>query len=244
MLGCIGNVQERTHRYNTRKADWNLFNTSLISALSRSVLANAANVNDKVLAMTQIVKHAADFAIPKSGFPRASFPPWWSRELADMRIALRKASRSRYRPGGGYTIEYIRARNTYLSAIRLAKLESWKRYCSDGSTSTWSPLYKWLRKGTIRADIPTSLIKTDGSPTTSIAETAEVLLEFLIPNDPDSFLVPSSPSTSSQPPVLCSSEDLITALWKCSPSRAPGMDNFTAKIIRKSWHVISSLSLF
>lgn len=120
---------------------------------------------------------------------------------------------------------------------------SWKSYCTEGAASAWGPLYKWMKKGSIRPEIPASLIKPDGSPTITMAETAEVLLESLIPNDPNSPLIPHVPSTGQQMPQICTLDDLKTALWKCSPTRATGIDNLTARIVRKSWRVISSLFL-
>lgn len=205
-------------RYLVKKANWSTFSTHLISALSVHYPPALSSLNDKASALTRVVTEAADAAIPKACAPRISTPPWWTRELGSLRLSLRRAARHRYAPSGGFTEEYLRARNTFVSAVRKAKLSSWKRHCTEGASSMWGPLYKWMRKGTIRSVIPASLVKADGSHTTSMAETAEVLLESLIPNDPHLPSTSLAPLTENQFPILCTYDDLKTALWKCSPT--------------------------
>ena len=61
--------------------------------------------------------------------------------------------------------------------IKKEKLNSWKEYCNvAASTNPWSQVYK-LAAGKARADrIMTTLRKQDGSETSSIKETMDIIL--------------------------------------------------------------------
>jgi hypothetical protein len=68
--------------------------------------------------------------------------------------------------------------------IKKEKCNSWKEYCNvAASTNPWSQVYK-LAAGKTRANnIMNTLRKPDGSETSSIQETMEVMLEYHFTED-------------------------------------------------------------
>lgn len=75
--------------------------------------------------------------------------------------------------------------------------------------------------------------KQDGTYTTTLEETTNLVINTLIPNSPGTYN--TDPKTAgSYEYVPCTIEELKTALWRTSPRKAPGSDNITATIARKS----------
>jgi DNA-binding transcriptional regulator YhcF (GntR family) len=77
----------------------------------------------------------------------------------------------------------------YQADIKEEKFNSWKEYCNvEASTNPWSQIYK-LAAGKTRANnIMSTLRKPDGSETSSIQETMNVLLDQLFTEDREDTL--------------------------------------------------------
>jgi hypothetical protein len=72
----------------------------------------------------------------------------------------------------------------YQAEIKKEKFNSWKEYCNvAASTNTWSQVYKLAAGKTRASSIMTTLKEPDGSETSSIQETVNVMLEHLFTED-------------------------------------------------------------
>lgn len=188
-------------------------------------------------ALNQAISRAASASIPFTVPRTRTKPPWWSKDLDSFRTRLKAAARCRY-DGGCLAADYRLARNKYTAELRRSKNASWRTFCSNGS-SWWDRRYKWAKKGSRPVPIPSAFKKPDGSFTASMDESASFLLHALIPNDlGDRVFAPPSPNDRHLfDPVDLS--ELKAALFRQSPSKAPGLDGITGGIVRRAWPVIA-----
>jgi len=116
--------------------------------------------------------------------------PWWTNSLDILRKwvnacrRLYQRTRNNEELREGRKLKYIEEKRKYQARIKHEKLNSWKEFCNvTASTNPWSQVYK-LVSGKMRPkSIMTTLTKPDGSETTSIQETMEVLLDHLFEED-------------------------------------------------------------
>jgi len=73
--------------------------------------------------------------------------------------------------------------NEHLKKIRKAKMESWRKFATSINSDIWGPVYRWARNGTSSSRVPNAVLRGDGTFTVTALETAECLLESLIPRD-------------------------------------------------------------
>jgi len=67
-------------------------------------------------------------------------------------------------------------KNLYKAELLRAKLESWKKFCTDYTKNMPWKMYKTCKAGFARQPVLTSLTLSGGSVTTTVEETAEALL--------------------------------------------------------------------
>lgn len=109
-------------RYNVKKANWDLFQTTLLGEVGR--ITND-DINSIAEGIDRVLTIAADAAIPKlKTLKTAGKNVWWSPHLTALRKNLirrrRQGLRSSDRP------LYNQLRNEFLTAIRKQKLLAWK----------------------------------------------------------------------------------------------------------------------
>lgn len=75
--------------------------------------------------------------------------------------------------------------------------------------------------------------RPDNSLTTSLKETVALIFNTLIPNDVNNRTFPVNENTSYEY-RQCTEAELKDVLWKMKSAKAPGIDNFTSRIIKKS----------
>lgn len=124
-------------RFNTSKADWELFSSSLRSSLNTSSLnspefselssetslsSSIENLLDQVAQdFTNSVLNSAKVAIPSYKLEKQP-KAWWNQELKALRTTMLRQYRRAKRDVLA-SQDYTRARNSYYAAIRLAKQE-------------------------------------------------------------------------------------------------------------------------
>jgi len=68
--------------------------------------------------------------------------------------------------------------------MKREKLNSWKEYCNlTPCTNPWNAVYKLARNKTKRSLPMKTLQRTDGSFTSDLNETVQVVIDYLIPKD-------------------------------------------------------------
>jgi hypothetical protein len=79
---------------------------------------------------------------------------------------------------------YMEAKRKYQAEIKKAKSTSWKEFCNVvASINPWSQVYKLPAGKTRTASIMTTTRKPDGTETSSLHETVNVILDYLFTED-------------------------------------------------------------
>lgn len=183
------NSKEISKRFNVDKADWNKFADKL-RFLEPLCPKFHGDINREAAQITKLILKAAKGAIPRSGTKtRSRKPPWWNdildgtkKELGRSRRALKRDLNNEELRGN-----FRRCRNTHLAQIRAAKSESWRSFSNDININKWGKAFKWTKKGPVNKE-PPSLMRDDaGSMTATQDDTARVLLNRFVPNDPNNI---------------------------------------------------------
>ncbi|CAI6371240.1 unnamed protein product [Macrosiphum euphorbiae] len=107
-------------------------------------------------------------------------PPWWDAGLGESKRRLNNFRRTRdYKVADRDQFRVLR--NEHLKKIRRTKMESWRKFATSINSDIWGPVYRWARNGSSKSRIPSSVLREDGTFTVTALETAECLLESLIP---------------------------------------------------------------
>ena len=79
---------------------------------------------------------------------------------------------------------YMETKRTYQTEIKKAKSTSWKEYCNvAASVNSWSQVYKLAAGKPRECSQITTIWKPDGTETTSLHATANVILDYLFTED-------------------------------------------------------------
>lgn len=199
------------------------------------------NVNQAADNLTNVIVETCQEVLPKRRAKKVqSRPPWWNQEVTVSRLVLNRAKRGMLREASTESRDVFKtARNAHVATIRRAKFSLWKKFADkplDGR-SVWGKMSKWLIHGRPVHKVPTVLAKQDGTYTTNLDETIELMLDELIPHS-DNDAQPA-PLYSVQQETSISMEELRTVVWK-QKNKAPGDDGITAKIIRAAWPAIDT----
>jgi hypothetical protein len=116
--------------------------------------------------------------------------PWWTEGLTIMWKRLNALRRIYQRTRNNEELrecrkrKYFEEKKKYQTEIRKEKLNSWKEYCNvTASSNPWSQVYK-LATGKARTNsIMTTLRKPNGTETSSLQETMNVMLDNIIAED-------------------------------------------------------------
>lgn len=232
--------QVSTRRFNTRKANWSKFDAILVQEHLNTIYSSDPDINvDKI---TEAITKAAISSIPRSTKQTKPTPPWWSEELSKLRQDVRRAHHRLLNIGSesldAVTVQYRVTRNKYVSALRKAKYTSWTTFTTSGNEEKWGKCYKWLKKGSVKQQIPTALKRQDGTFTSTMLETLNTLLDSLIPIVPGEDRCVVAQSTVHEDVELCEELEVKQAIWRMNPKKAPGLDNLNGHIIKRSWLII------
>jgi len=192
---------------------------------------NADGLNEDVTAAAAVA-HA-----PRLARRRKVTPPWWTKELQDARKAVRAAARN-MSVTGDRRLFNIR-RNAYTSLLRKNKIRSWRTFCTTGGEQPWGKLYRWLKNANKKQNTLGLMMRPDGTRCQTIDESVTLLLNVLIPNDPQQ----QEPNEIAR--TVCDlqpmdEEGTRDCAWAISPNRAPGIDGITGRTIRVLWPSLSA----
>ena len=79
---------------------------------------------------------------------------------------------------------YKEHKNLYRTEIIRAKQDSWNKFCSENARSSPWKVHKSCKADFARNSAPSSLTLPNGTATASAKETAKVLLQKFLPDDP------------------------------------------------------------
>lgn len=156
MINNLPMAVRKNKRYSERKADWELFGAALSQSLSEyEDELTSGDPSQMAVAINRSLTTASEKAIPKCRPATRLKPPWWTEELSDLRKRLRRAARNRYTATGSLDSEYRKSRNLYTKQMRIEKIVSLRNFCTIGGKKPWGRLYKWLKTGLKRNELPT-----------------------------------------------------------------------------------------
>lgn len=116
---------------NPRRTNWRRFASVVSNKLGKHYNNNLTTLEDIETKCNKFVKamgSAFKVSCPVS-FGRNKYPPWWGEEISELRKESRKAFNLSYSTGNWQT--YRDSLRIYKKAIRKAKQESWRDFCSS-----------------------------------------------------------------------------------------------------------------
>ena len=146
-----------------------------------------------------------------------------------------------------YGKTYKIIRNKYESNIKKCKKETLQRFVeTEGNRDPWEIVYRIVKEKIGKPIIWTALMLPDGSRTTCLDDTIEVLLRKCVPEGNTTEL--SEASRALKKKVECYSNmnlepiisfnEIKTAMSKFRNKKAQGMDNFKIEIVKKLWRKV------
>lgn len=189
-------IEEIKYQFDIQKKDYDMKTreeTDLDDTLEAIVVTemNMEQVVDKLEnAVNNACKRTFKTMHAKSKPSEQKSVPWWSQELTILRKKVCALRRKYQRTKNDENLRknrkdnYLEWKRKYETTIRKSKLESWKNYCTvTESSNPWNAAYK-LAFGKLKPNITmTTLRKPDGSYTTDLEETMELLMESFAPTD-------------------------------------------------------------
>lgn len=241
-------------RYNIRRADWTKFEEHLKKECENVTFENGDDTpvdpDAQAITLQQILKSACDAAIPrKTRYPKSV--PWWNKDLTKLKTETRRARRSFQSEANKDKKELLKTqyktlRNKYIAQIRKAKSSSWQEFVTrEGNSEPWSIVYKF-QTNKIQIEQAQESIKSTDRQTTTWTDTAQLLLEALIPGDNPAEETPwhsnirnetqTPPDTEDTPPF--EAPEIGRIIRRMKNKKAPGHDLLETEVIKRAWPII------
>jgi hypothetical protein len=237
-------------RYKTRNANWNCFSTVFATCVKDFIRPELTAVECAEL-MSDSFVYCADIVLGRGPVTRGTRCNWWNDGLVSLRQEFRRARRK---------IGYLRKRKilsgtiyeTALSALRVSR----SRYRAAVERSKgallqkvvarldkegpWSPLYHEFKANKRIDQAYISNIKIGNSHTAGVEETADALLNALIPDDSvesDTEYHREVRSYVSVPPLtplssLPSLNEFLNIVRALPTNKASGEDKISNRMIK------------
>jgi len=135
---------------------------------------------------------------------------------------------------------YNTLRNEYTTEIKKAKMETWRQFAGDLIKNVWGKAFSWAKNGSKTQNVPASLTCHDGSSTTSLDETANLLLYNFFPEDTSPAYAPSNEPLKEYERTV-DQHRVKKAIWRIKPAKAPSLDGITAGMLRIAWPVLGDV---
>lgn len=241
-------------RYNISRANWKKFQRYLREQYENASTEERRNTPDdpeeQAAELQHLLRSACDTAVPRKTKHRKSVP-WWNADLTTLKAEVSKARRQYQSETNTNRKEHRRnqyraIRNRYIAKIRKAKSDSWRNFVTtEGNAEPWSMIYK-LQTNKIHIEQAQETIRNANRQTTTLADTAKVLLDTLIPDDNQTGETPwhtkirnevkTPPDTEDTPPFETQEIDKI--IRKLKNKKAPGHDLIETEVIKAAWPIL------
>lgn len=244
--------QKTTRIYNTKKANWSEFRKKLtqiwtdrkFNRINIDKINDTNELDETVKLLTETIKQASDWSIPKVGNRKKVGLPWWNEELAVLKKDVTTKKR-RIRCAAPVRREavvqkYIQAKELYELEAKKAQTTSWKKFCEkQDRESMWDGIYRVIGCTTNRTE-DTPLVHN--GKILEGKEAASLLAEIFYPEDEEKCdnedhrqmrihanrVNGESHGETCDPPFTA--EELRWAALSFNPKKAPGLDGLTADI--------------
>lgn len=246
------NYITEVHRYNLNRANWSRFKRELLPTMRNTCdkmqAANMSSIKVNCIVdtfMTSIKQVCNKVFKRRRNMTNAN--PWWTTELKVKRNEVnskrRRFQRSKNQVVKGiYYTEYILAKKEFEKGILLAKTTSWKQYCSRNSQDIFGNFLKVIKDDKSKARMPSTLLKPNGTFTSSIEETNQLLLDHFCPtNIATKDLNSAMLGYSQDDDPLFSKLEIKAAFLKIDPKKSPGKDLLEGEIVLKTYEYYSEV---
>ena len=244
-------IRVHSKRFAIHRADWEAFETEICAFKPYfRHLIDSSNTLEQIETTTEtymsaiktITEHNIPFAKPNNRPNK-----WWNNDLSRRRTNVRYL-RNRLR---GQPIdfefrkqEYLNAYHEYKTAIKVAKYESFRQFCTiDDNSDPWSSIYRILKtKKQVSAPLK-PLQRTDGTYTATETETMTLLLEKYFPEDSPTNDSPIEMNARQQlkdnidpesvDDLQFSESEVMKVIFRMKTKKSPGYDRITAPILKQ-----------
>lgn len=222
---------------NKKKTDWEKYEIIVdeqLATLPLSELLSTNDIEDRVEFITNtLVTSFKKCCSLKRVKPGGRCVPWWSKQLAELRIKTRaQQRRARLTSLEEDWDEYRQVRNLYNKLVRKQKRLSWRRYCAAiMSHSDAARLVKLLRSDPLIKLGP--LEKSDGSYTKGPEETLDFLLETHFPSD-ENGVEEINPETYEINEEVFSTHRVEASIMSFGSFRAAGPDEIFPALLKSA----------
>lgn len=166
--------------------------------------------------------------------PKRSKPPWWNSEVTASKQAFRREKRSWMEDKNDRRRNVFKqARNGQVHNIRKAKMDAWWQLSLMPLTinSLWGKIATCVIRGRKSDDISSAMRRRDGTYTTDLKGSVDLVLDELIPTSPaDSVPVPEGDWVRL---AGIGFEYLRSVVWR-QRNKVPRTDGLTARIVKAS----------
>lgn len=241
-----------SRRYNTRKADWQLFERTL-SNLKPTIDSSLESDSIDAIAdaITAAIENAASAAMPDKK-TRQHPTPWWNSDLTEKRRTVNRLRKQFQRTSvepqrSNKRDAYLAAFRSYKTDIVRAKQSSFREFCTIASNADpWGAVYRMCSSKRREKTLLRALKKSDGTHTTSSTETLKLLTDYYFPPQPSDTISepdpplsrPEAPDTPDDHPFT--QMEVTAAINSMNPRKAPGEDRLTTDIIQHAFTTIGA----
>jgi len=252
------------NRFNTKKADWTLFDKTLKEQATKGPYLTAAistssirpeeilegqthpiieHLDQAASALTKAIQLASVKSIPLLRISPKS-KPWWNDKLKDLRKAHNRAYRALRRCPkhlednskiDEHKEHYKTSRNTYFQAVKAAKQDHWNRFLEGEDPTTIFKAMSYTK------DNQKSLIPTINGQS-SFKNKCEALRTALFPNPPTTSTTIRWKRYTASPkwkwPKLSTKELCDACSSIAIKGKTPGPDSITQEIIARAYAAI------
>lgn len=241
-----------TRKYNTKKANWQLFrqqfrrNLQISNVTEQEIekLDRKEEIENIIIKYTGCITDSSEIAIPKKNKKTKYELPWWTEQLGKLkkdmmtkkrRISCAAPSRREY-----VVNEYLKAKEKYELEALEAQTSSWKLFCgAQDRESIWDGVYKVIRK-TARRHEDQPLVHE--GKLLSPEESVELLATTFFPKDTTAEDQPVHTELRSKAEKIeeyiendiqdpsFTNDELRHVISSFNPKKSPGSDGLTADI--------------
>ena len=228
-----GDLKGRSMYRNVRKADWDLFQSTLGKLVPPPPREDGGDLEACAEALDNAMRVALNVACPEK--PALSRKPnsWWTADLDRLRKETRELAKRRFN-GPGQREAYVAKRKEYYRAIYAAKELSWRSFCSKAEGA--KDVARLVKNLDASASKNVSLLSRDGELLPP-EETLEHLLEAHFPEGSldNAHLSPIQPEVAdfSGFGQFINPATVGIAIKSFGDLKAPGPDGFSPIVLKK-----------
>lgn len=224
--GTNTQMRNTVKRWNIKKIDMERFGEALQEMREISgTPTDREGIERLVEETTEAVNEVCRRSMPMSGGRNRHAPVyWWNEEIARLRRECNRLRRRAQRARGHVdweqlNAEYKAAKKRLNKAIKESKRRCWRELCEEVDRDPWGEGYR----------IAIRRLGARSPPVTRDAEMMERIVEGLFPQHP---IREAEEEESDMDIPLFTTRELLEAVKRLKPRKAPGPDGIPGEIIR------------